>query len=295
MSLMPSSKPLRVTALGILVNLALAITKIVSGLVGNAYALIADGVESLMDIFSSGVIWGGLKIAAVPADHEHPYGHGKAEAIAAATVALVLLATAAVLAFNSVREILTPHHAPAPFTLLVLIGVILIKESLFRFVFKVGAAAESTALKVDAWHHRSDALTSLAAFVGISISLIAGEGYESADDWAALLACGIIAWNGTHLLRMALAEIMDSAPSPALVREIRARAQSVAGIIAIEKCFVRKSGTHYFVDLHVVVDGDISVRQGHALAHEVKDALLASELHISNVLVHVEPDEGERR
>ena len=286
----PTTQSLRATVLGILVNVVLAAIKIVAGVAGNAYALIADGIESLMDIFSSGVIWGGLKIAATPADQDHPYGHGKAEALAAFVVALVLLATAVVLAYNSIREIFTPHHAPAAFTLIVLIAVILIKEGLFRFVFKVGAEVESTAVKVDAWHHRSDALTSLAAFIGISISLIAGEGYESADDWAALLACGIIAWNGSRLLRMALAEIMDTAPPAEVVAQVRSLAQSIAGVIATEKCHLRKSGMFYLVDIHVIVAGDITVRAGHGIAHQVKDALRASALRIAEVLVHVEPD-----
>lgn len=289
-TLSPTTQSLRATVLGILVNVVLAAIKIVTGVAGNAYALIADGVESLMDIFSSGVIWGGLKIAATPADQDHPYGHGKAEALAAFVVALALLATAGVLAYNSVREILTPHHAPAAFTLIVLIAVIVVKEGLFRFVFKVGAEVESTAVKVDAWHHRSDALTSLAAFIGISISLIAGEGYESADDWAALVACGIIAWNGSRLLRMALAEIMDTAPPAEVVEQVRSLAQAVASVIAIEKCHLRKSGMFYFVDMHVIVDGNLSVREGHGIAHQVKDALRASPLRIAEVLVHVEPD-----
>ena len=288
--LSPTTQSLRATVLGILVNVVLAITKIVAGFAGNAYALIADGVESLMDIFSSGVIWGGLKIAATPADQDHPYGHGKAEALAAFVVALTLLATAGVLAYNSVREILTPHHAPAAFTLAVLLGVILIKESLFRFAFKVGAEVESTAVKVEACHHRSDALTSLAAFIGISFSLIAGPGYESADDWAALLACGIIAWNGVRLLRLALAEIMDSAPPAETLAQVRARAQAVPGVLAVEKCYLRKSGMAYFADLHVIVDRNLTVREGHEIAHHVKDALRASPLRIAEALIHIEPD-----
>lgn len=283
-------QPLRVTVLGIFVNLALAAIKIIAGLVGNAYALIADGVESVMDIFSSSIIWGGLKIAATPADREHPYGHGKAEALAALLVALTLLGTAGVLAYNSIREIFTPHHAPEPFTLLVLVGVIVIKESLFRFVFKVGAEVESTAVQVDAWHHRSDALTSLAAFIGISISLVAGAGYESADDWAALLACAIIAWNGVRLLRVALAEIMDSAPPPELAAQVRQLAQSVSGVITTEKCYLRKSGMFYWVDIHVIVEGNLTVRHGHEIAHRVKAVLRASPLRIAEVLVHIEPD-----
>src|SRR5262245_37560680 len=183
---------MRATLWSVLINTILALIKIISGLIGNSYALIADGIESTLDIFSTTVVWGGLKIAARPPDKNHPFGHGKAEPLAALVVSLALLGTAFGLALQSVREILTPHHAPAAFTLFVLIGVIVTKEILFRFIFKVGEDIRSTAVKGDAWHHRSDAITSAAAMVGISIALLAGEGYESADDWAALLACGVI-------------------------------------------------------------------------------------------------------
>src|SRR4051794_7816841 len=193
----------RIALVGMLLNLVLAIVKIAAGVVGNAYALIADGIESVLDIGGSAVIWGGLKFAARPPDETHPYGHGKAEPLAAIIVALGVLAASAGLAIESVREIRTPHHGPAPFTLVILIVVIVVKEVLFRYVNRIGRDVESTAVQTDAWHHRADAFTSTAAFIGISVALIGGEGWQSADDWAALFACGVIATNGLRLLRPA--------------------------------------------------------------------------------------------
>jgi cation diffusion facilitator family transporter len=205
---------LRAAGIGMAVNVLLALIKIVTGILGHSYALTADGIESTTDIISSLVVWTGLKISALPADEHHPYGHGKAEPMAGMVVATALVGAAIFIAIQSVREIITPHHSPAWFTLLVLAVVIAAKETLFRFVFKVGNALTSTAVKGDAWHHRSDAITSTAAFVGITIALVGGNGYESADDWAALLACFIILFNGYRIFRDALDEIMDAvAPS----------------------------------------------------------------------------------
>ena len=187
-----------------IVNLVFAAAKILGGLIGNAYVLIADGIESALDVAGSLIIWGGLKLAARPPDETHPYGHGKAEPIAAVVVAFGVLAAALGLAIESIREIRTPHHGPAPFTLGILIVVIVVKEILFRYVNRVGHNVESTAVQTDAWHHRSDALTSAAAFIGITAALVGGRGWESADDWAALFACCVIAANGVRLLRPAL-------------------------------------------------------------------------------------------
>ena len=274
---------------GMAVNLVLAIVKIVTGVVGNSYALIADGIESTSDIVGSLVVWTGLKISSLPADDDHPYGHGKAESIAGMVVALALLAAAVFIATQSVREINTPHHAPAWFTLLVLALVIGTKETLYRFVFKVGDALTSIAVKGDAWHHRSDAITSAAAFVGISIALIGGKGYESADDWAALLACAVIVFNGYRIFRAALGEIMDAAVPNTIQRDIREMSSSVPGVARIEKCRVRKSGLGLIVEIHVEVDGDLTVRRGHEIAHEVSDRLKSSSLSVQDVVVHVEP------
>ena len=279
----------RVALFGMIVNLIFAAAKILGGLFGHAYVLIADGIESGLDIAGSFVIWGGLKFAARPPDETHPYGHGKAEPIAAAVVAFGVLAAAAGLAIQSVREILTPHHGPAPFTLGILIVVIVVKEILFRYVNRIGRHVESTAVQTDAWHHRSDALTSAAAFIGISVALIGGSGWQSADDWAALFACAVIAGNGIRLLRPALYEIMDTAPGGKIVRSIRRAARSVPGVIEVEKCRVRKMGLDFYVDLHVGVKDSISVREGHEIAHQVKAAIQQNDSRVADVLVHIEP------
>jgi cation diffusion facilitator family transporter len=275
--------------IGAFVNLLLAAVKITGGIVGHSNALVADGIESGADVVSSLVVWGGLRIAARPADENHPYGHGKAESLAAVAASLALLAAAVLIAYESVKQILTPHLLPRPFTLVLLACVVAVKWFLSRFISNAGRAVESTALKSDAWHHLSDAITSAAAFIGILIAIVGGQGYESADDWAALAACAIIFYNGAALLKEAVNDVMDTAASPDYEAKIRACAKSVEGVIDVEKCLIRKSGLHNLIDIHVVVDGDISVRRGHEIAHQVQDALLASELRVASVLAHVEP------
>jgi cation diffusion facilitator family transporter len=287
---------LRNARLGIAVNLILAVVKGVAGVIGNSYALIADAIESASDVVTSVVIAFGFRMAGKPADANHPYGHGKFEPLSAAVVALILLGAAILIAVESVKEILTPHHSPAPFTLCVLVVVVVIKEALFRTVLRAGETIHSTALKTDAWHHRADAITSLAAFVGISIALIGGRGYESADDFAALIASVVIAINACLLIRPALLELIDTAPDPKLVAEIRAVAQQVPGVLGTHKCRVRKLGVDYFVDLDILCDPDSTIRQGHEIAHDVGEQLHAEFPQVRKVLVHVEPadDYGRR-
>jgi len=287
----PALRGLRSAFIGIMINALLAAIKGIAGVLGNSYALIADAIESTSDIASSLIVWGGLKISSLPPDTDHPYGHGKAEPLAAVVVSLTLIAAAIAIAIQSVREIITPHHAPAPFTLAVLILVVATKETLFRFVFKVGQSVKSIAVMSDAWHHRSDAITSAAAFIGISVALIGGTGYESADDWAALFASSIIVFNAYRILRPAISEVMDAAPSSELEDSIRQVAQHIQGVIAFEKCFVRKMGFSYYVDLHVTVDGSISVRDGHNIARQVKTAIRTLHPNVAEVLIHIEPSD----
>ena len=279
----------RIALFGLAINIMLASVKIVAGFFGNAYVLIADGIESAMDVGGSIVIWGGLKVAARPPDPTHPYGHGKAEPVAAVIVAIGVLAAALGLAIQSVREIFLPHHGPAPYTLVVLIVAVIVKETLYRYVIRFGRNVESTAVQTDAWHHRTDAITSIAAFIGISVALIGGEPWQSADDWAALFACALIGANGYRLLRPALYEIMDTAPGGKIVRSIRRAARSVPGVIEVEKCRVRKMGLDFYVDLHVGVKDSISVREGHEIAHQVKAAIQQNDSRVADVLVHIEP------
>lgn len=289
-----ANKGIKTTIIGIIISLILAAVKAIAGILGNSYALIADAIESASDVFTSIIVLAGLRIAQLPPDQKHPYGHGKAEPFAGIIVAVALFIAAIFIITQSIHEIITPHHAPAPFTLIVLIIVVITKEVLFRFIIKVGQSVESVAIKNDAWHHRSDAITSGAAFIGISVALIGGDGYEQADDYAALFASGIIIFNAYRLFRPALDEIMDAAPSKEINNEIINATNSVEGVIATDKCFVRKMGLDYYIDIHIIVDGNLTVHDGHEIAHNVKDYLMSSFPQISNVLVHVEPATEER-
>jgi cation diffusion facilitator family transporter len=280
---------IRASLRAVLISLALGVIKIVSGIIGHSYALIADGVESTLDVVSGLMVAGGLKIAAQPPDEKYPFGYGKVEPTVAIMIAVGLLVAAAVIAVQSAREIVTPHLTPAPFTLVVLVLVVITKELLFRFLVRTGEAISSKAVETDAWHHRSDSLTSAAAFIGISIALWGGEGYESADDWAALFAAGIIAFNGVRLVRKAWREIMDASLPDTVVDDIREIARRVDGVAGIDMCRVRKSGLGLWVDIHVEVDGEMTVRNGHEIAHRVKDALLASKHNVMDAIVHIEP------
>ena len=279
----------RLVLRGVLLNVILVVIKLTAGILGRSQALIADGVESSLDIFSSLMVWGGFRIAARPPDADHPYGHGKAEPLAALVVALAIFGAACWIGVHSVEAIRHPKLAPHWATLAVLVAVVATKEIFSRRVMNAGRAMASSALKAEAWHHRSDALTSAAAFVGISIALIGGPGYERADAWAALAACGVIVYNGFNIARGALLEVMDTAASRDVENGVRTVAEGVEGVRRVEKCRVLKSGLSYLVDIHIHVDGDLSVRRGHEIAHAVKYALLRSPLAFTNVAVHVEP------
>jgi cation diffusion facilitator family transporter len=295
-----TERGIRAAQTGMIINAALAAIKLFAGIVGNTYALVADAVESGADVFASLLVWGGLAVAAQPADEDHPYGHGKAEALAAAAVSVMLLGAAAGIAFEAAREIRTPHNVPAPWTLGVLVGVMVIKWVLSRRVYAVGAEMGSTAVKADAQHHLSDAITSAAAFIGISLALVGsrvwgGKGWESADDWAALVASAVIAFNGISMLRAATHDLMDRMPSREIVDPIRDAALGVEGVNAIEKLHVRKAGTAYHVTVHVQTDGTMSLEDAHALGGHVKHAIRASSPRVKDVLVHMEPYRGANR
>ncbi len=282
-------RSLRATFLGLGVNAILTAAKFAAGILGHSHALVADAVESLADIFSSLVVWRGLVVAAAPADEDHPYGHGKAEPLAAALVSTMLLLAAGWIILQAASEVSQPHPAPAPFTLVVLLVVVFLKEGLFRFVRRESISVASSAVHTDAWHHRSDALTSLAAAIGISVSLLGGPGYEAADDVAAIVAAGIIAWNGWRLLRPALDELMDTAPGREVVDRIRRLAEESPGVARVEQCRVRKMGYQYYVDMHVEVDPQMTVQRSHDIAHEVKDKIRNQLPAVRDVLVHIEP------
>ena len=286
---------IRATQIGMLINAGLAVTKLIAGLVGHTYALVADAIESTADIFSSIIVWRGLAIAALPADEDHPFGHGKAEPLAAAVVSLMLIGAALGIAVEATSEIRNPHHAPAPWTLVVLVVVMFVKTMLSRRVNAVGADLGSTAVKADAFHHLSDAITSSAAFIGISIALIGGRGWESADDWAALVASGIIGYNAIAMIRPALHDLMDRMPGDEVVGPVRRAAEAVPGVMAIEKLFVRPAGTFYRVTVHVQAEPTMPLHDAHVLGGRVKHAIRLAMPRVQEVLVHMEPYEPSER
>jgi cation diffusion facilitator family transporter len=281
----------RAAQAGVVANLSLALVKFITGILGHSYALIADAIESAADVFSSLIVWGGLRISVREADERYPFGYGKAEPLAAMAVAFMLFGAAGGIAIQAVREILTPHHAPAPFTLAVLLAVVLIKELLFRRVFQVGEAVSSTAVRADAWHHRSDALTSLAAAVGISIALVGGPGWEPADDWAAIAAAAVIGWNGLRTFRDAARDLMDRAPRGDVIGRVAAAATAVDGVRDIHKLKVRRAGLGIYVDLDVQANPEMSLHDAHVLSGKVKSAIRQALPETLGVLVHMEPDE----
>ncbi len=285
----PSVKAIRTTQIGIGISIILVFLKAFAGYFGHSYALIADATETGADVFSSTLLWLGLQIAMKPADPKHPYGHGKAEPIASIVISIFLMGAAVWIGWHAIELIETPHELPKTFTLYVLLVVIAVKELMFRYVLRVGKQIESNAVKADAYHHRSDAITSIAAFIGISIAIYKGKGWESADDWAALVASILIFYNAIQLVRPGLEEIMDAAPSGEVVEKVRLLASQVKEVKFLEKCYVRKMGFDYFADLHIQVDPDLSVAEGHRISHLVKDKLLESGLGIKDVLIHIEP------
>ncbi len=290
-----ADRGMKSTVLGILANLGLAVVKCSAGLLGNSFALVADGLESVTDVFTGLVVYFGLKIAIKPPDSDHPYGHGKAEPIAAVVVSLALIAAALGIVYGGIREIIAPSETPAPYTLVVLAGVLIVKEYLFRHVDSVGESIGSIAVKSDAWHHRSDALTSGFAFLGISIALLGGPAWAAADGWAAVCAALVILYNASMQLRPAVRELADVAPDASVEAQVRAIAGRVPGILGLDKCYVRKMGFTFYVDLHTVVKGEMTVREGHLLSHKVEDEIRAALPQIAEVLVHVEPEEASAK
>jgi cation diffusion facilitator family transporter len=285
---------IRTTYFSIAGNTSLAIIKGLAGFFGNSFALVADAIESTTDIFASLLVLFGFKYAKRPADDNHPYGHGKIEPLITFLVVAFLVTSATIIAYQSIINIQTPHQAPKAWTLIVLGVIILWKEISYRIVIKKSKETNSTSLLADAWHHRSDAITSVMAFIGISIAIILGDGYETADDWAALLASAFIVYNSYLIFRPALAEIMDENLYDELIEEIRIVSLTVEGILGTEKCFIRKTGMKYHVDLHAIVSGKISVTEGHNLAHKLKDTLRSEIKNIGHVLIHIEPNFSEK-
>lgn len=282
----------------VVINTTLALAKVLGGIFGHSHALIADGIESSLDILTSALLWGAIKYSEKPPDSDHPYGHGKMESLAAVAGSLALIAAGLAFGVHSVSGLIhlssSPAGEPLPaFFTLIIVGVTIVtKEFLFRWLYRRGQEIGSKAVMTDAWHHRSDAMTSLAALVGITAALIGGPSWAQADEWAALFSCGLIVFNGLQMLRNAAGDILDEQASSDLTSNILAKVSEVPGVTSMEKIRVRRSGLMYIADLHVRVAGNRTVREGHEIAHLVKDHLLAADFQLSDVTVHIEPEDG---
>src|SRR3954470_11008267 len=287
-------RSIRAAQAGVATNAVLAMAKITAGVVGSTYALIADGVESLADVASSLIVWGGVALGARPADDNHPYGHGRAEALAAAVVSVMMLAAAIFVATEAILEIRTPHRFPARWTLVFLVVVVAVKAMLAHRVSIISAESGSTAVAADASHHLSDAITSAAAFIGISAALLGrhfggGPRWAAADDWAALGSSLVIARNGITMAFAALHDLMDRSPGEPVLAPLREAALGVPGVCAIEKLAARRVGTGYRVTVHVQAAPELSLADAHSLGGRVKHAMSNAGLRIDSVLVHMEP------
>lgn len=282
-------KPRRIAVIGLWVSLALAATKLVAGIVGHSFALVADAVESLVDVAGSAMVWSAMRYGDKPADAEHPFGHGKAEALAGLAVAILVIVAGIGIATESVRQIVTPHSSPRPFTLAVLVVVIVVKELLARAADRAArSAGGSSAGSADAWHHRSDAVTSAFALVGITIALTGGPDWARADDVAALLASGVILVNGVRIARGPWGEILDR-HCPGIADEAVRIALLDPDVEGVERCEARRSGRGYRIVMHIEVDGTLSVDMSHRITGRVKQAVRREHGNIDTVLIHIEP------
>ena len=288
-SLKNGSRARRTILVSLIGNVVLVFVKLITGILGSSFALVADAIESLGDVFSSFIIFLGLKVSDKPPDDDHPFGHGKVEPIISFIVVLFLIASAGFIAHKAINNIQSPQKMPSPYTLFVLAGVVIYKELFYQFVRKKSRQTKSTSLKADAWHHRSDAITSLAAFIGIGLALLLGEGYEYLDDYAALVASVIIIVNAYFVFRPALGELLDEQNHDELIDQVRLVSEQVDGVIDTEKCYIRKFGMRYVVDIHVRVAADLTVAEGHTIGHDVQDTLRENFPQIQHVFTHVEP------
>jgi cation diffusion facilitator family transporter len=279
----------RAAELGLVVNGALGIAKLVGGIVAHSYALISDAVHSLTDLLMSVGVLSALWFAQRPPDKEHPYGHTRAEAIAGSNLALLILVSAAVLAWQVFGGLSEPRIVPPAWTLLIAAANVLVKEGLYRYKIRVGRRLNSALLIANAWDHRGDALSSLAVLIGLSIVRLGGPGWGLADPLAALVVILIITASGAHLFRDSISELMDRQAGEDLVASVREAARAVPGVEDIETLWVRKSGLEYLVDIHVEIDGRLPIAEGHRIGHLVEDGILKQFPAVRDVLVHIEP------
>ncbi len=279
----------RAATWGIGVSLGLGVFKLLGGVFGHSLALVSDAAHSLIDATISSALAGALIFAQRPADREHPYGHARFEAVAGAGVALMLIMLALGIAREALLTLNTPWVAPASYTAAIGLGGSVLQEVLFRYARRVAVRTNSAALLATAWDYRLDSLGGVAVVLGVTLSRWGGPAWSWADQAAALFVAGAVLWVGGHLLWGNVQDLMDRQADPSLIEQIRGLAQAVDGVLGVETLRVRKVGLEYLADMHIEVDPDLSVREGHRIAHAVKDRIIDRILPIRDVLVHVEP------
>lgn len=283
----------RVASWGIGVNIFLVVLKSVGGLVTGSAALVADAFNSIGDVASSLAVHGGLWLAQQDEDEDHPYGHTKAESIAALSIAILIAFSAIALAIETVRRM---NNAPAvPPMLAACIAAIsaVIKEVMYWKTSRIGKTVDSRALQAIAWDHRSDALCSGLIAMTLFAAPYLGFAGQYVDPALALFVCVLLIVVGIRLFRQTSLELMDQQADPAMTDAIRDIAEHNREVTQTEKLRVRKSGLEYFVDIHVQVDQNLTVNEGHRIGHDVKDAVMSDFPRVRDVLVHIEPDDEQ--
>ena len=282
----------RVTYVGALVNIFLTIIKIGVGVFGQSAALIADGIHSLSDLISDFFVIIAIKLGSREADHDHPYGHRRFETMATVLLGLGLVVVASGIAWDAVERLLDPTKllSPTKETLSIAVVSILANEWLFHYTKRVGDATRSKLLLANAWHHRSDAFSSVIVVIGIAAVL---TGYPMADAIAAVLVALMIAKMGVSLVLESINELVDSALPEQMVTDIRRVIKQTPGVQSIHLIRTRRMGEDAHVDTHIVVDARISVSEGHMIGDAVRDRLKAEFDDVVDVLVHIDPEDDE--
>lgn len=287
---MSAKRPERVALLGLALNAIIGFGKLAAGLLGNSYALVADAGESLVDVVGSLLVWAGLRYARVPADDEHPYGHWRAESLAALLASQLILLVGVAIAYGAFIRLLQDTPPPKPWTILVLLAVIVLKESMFRLQRKEAKRAASPALQSEAWHHRSDAITSVAALVGVTTAVLGGPRWAVCDPLAGMLAAAIVLFNGVRLARPPLLDLMDTT-APEIANAATAIAMRDNAVHAVEQAHARRLGRRYWIDMHIEVDPTMTVENAHRTTGRLKESIRTELPAVTNVLIHIEPHE----
>lgn len=275
------------TLVGLVTNIALAIFKLLAGIFGFSYAMIADAIHSMSDCLATGTVYVGLRIGERPPDESHPYGHANAESIAAFLVALIILATGVFVGVSAVNLIAQRHlETPATIALAAAAISIVIKEGMFHYTLKVGKRNNSPAVITNAWHHRSDAYSSVASLAGILGARLA---FQYLDPIAGLVVSAFIVKMSFPLLRSNIGILMDERPEPAVLNSVKATVLKVGGVKAIDSIRVHRRGSTFTIDVEVAVDSNLTVEQGHQVASKLKNNLQNKIKHVQDVMVHVNP------